>query len=414
MIDIKQIREDVDKFNRNMAARGLAVNGQSLIDLDDRRKLIITETQVYEVEKNKLNKEVGLRRRNNQPIDDIIEKSKAFTDKIVMHNSELEEILKELKAKLEVLPNFLDEKVPEGTDEKDNLVIEVVNNNLVEFTFKPKNHYELTDGFDFDRATKIAGSRNIILRKDVAKLHRALAQFMLDELTENKGFEETIVPVMVNTDAMYNADKLPKFSDQSFQTTDNKWLIPTSEVPLVSQFAGEIVNNLPKLMTCHSLCFRSEAGAAGKDTKGLIRQHQFEKVELVTICEPNDSEIEFKHLQKSVEHILGLLGLPYRKVLLCAGDTGFGASITYDYEVWMPGQNQYREISSCSNTKDFQAHRANIRSKIDGKNVFVHTMNGSCLAVGRTLAAILENYQTEDGHINIPECLTKYMNKEVI
>lgn len=414
MIDINFIRNNIDEAAASYSKRGLSVNLNELISLDDSRKKIIQQIQDLESSRNTITKQVGIAKRNGTPCDDLQKESIEIGDAIDSSKKDLEKIKELLKNKIEVLPNILDGRVPEGKDEGSNLLIKEVGS-PTEFTFTPKNHYELSDELLFESAAKIAGSRTVILKGDIARLHRAIAQFMIDTHVDNHEFVEYNVPVLVNQDAMYNTDKLPKFSDQSFRTTDDRWLIPTSEVPLVAEHSDEILDGsiLPVRKVAHSLCFRSEAGSAGKDTRGLIRQHQFEKVEMVTLCHPDDSEEEFNHLQKSAENILDALELPYRKMLLCAGDVGFGASITYDYEVWMPGQNQYREISSCSNTKDFQSRRGNIRTKNGKKSIFVHTLNGSGLAVGRTLAAIMENYQTEDGYIVVPVCLRKYMNKEI-
>jgi seryl-tRNA synthetase len=265
---------------------------------------------------------------------------------------------------------------------------------------------------DFETGAALSGARFTFLRGDMARLHRAIAQFMLDTQTRENGYTECNPPVLVNDAAMYGTDKLPKFADDSFRTTDGRWLIPTSEVSLTASVAGQIIDlDAPIRLTAHTLCFRSEAGAAGKDTRGFIRQHQFEKVELVSICRPEDSEAEHERMTGCAEGILKALDLPYRKVLLCTGDMGFGARKTYDLEVWLPGQGAYREISSCSNTGDFQARRMNARYRPEGskKTEFVHTLNGSGLAVGRTLVAVLENYQQEDGSVIVPPPLAPYM-----
>ncbi|MGE5952826.1 MAG: serine--tRNA ligase, partial [Qipengyuania vulgaris] len=284
-----------------------------------------------------------------------------------------------------------------------------------EFAFEPKEHADIGPalGMDFETGAALSGARFTFLRGDIARLHRALAQFMLDRQTRENGYTECNPPVLVNDDAMYGTDKLPKFAEDSFQTTDGRWLVPTSEVPLTASVAGQIIDEpvQPIRLTAHTLCFRSEAGSAGRDTRGFIRQHQFEKVEMVSICRPEDSEAEHERMTGCAEGILQALGLPYRKMLLCVGDMGFGARKTYDLEVWLPGQGAYREISSCSNTGDFQARRMNARYKPEGekKTRFLHTLNGSGLAVGRTLVAVMENYQQEDGSVTIPQCLAPYM-----
>ena len=266
---------------------------------------------------------------------------------------------------------------------------------------------------DFETGAKLSGARFTFLRGDMARLHRALAQFMLDTQTRKNGYTECNPPVLVNDDAMYGTDKLPKFAEDSFRTTDDRWLIPTSEVSLTASVAGEILPDLtqPIRLTAHTLCFRSEAGAAGRDTRGFIRQHQFEKVEMVSICRPEDSAAEHERMTECAEQLLQTLDLPYRRILLCTGDMGFGARKTYDLEVWLPGQAAWREISSCSNTGDFQARRMNARYRPEGekKTAFVHTLNGSGLAVGRTLVAVMENYQNADGSVTVPDALTPYM-----
>lgn len=316
-----------------------------------------------------------------------------------------------LNVHLETIPNILDDSVPYGVDEKDNIVIFSTIDTIPEIKTA---HYEITKDIDFEAAANISGSRFSILRGDIAKLARVLGQFMVDYHVDNK-FEETIVPVLVNENIMYNTDKLPLFADQAFVTTDGKWLIPTAEVPLVGQYSNKILNleNGPIRMVAISNCFRSEAGASGRDTRGLIRQHQFEKVELVTICKPDDSEQEHELIQNSVEKLLLKLGLDYRKVLLCSGDTGFGSAKTYDYEVLMEGTGEFREISSCSNIKNFQGTRGNIRYKKEKGTGIVHTLNGSGLPIGRTLAAIIEKYYDGSGII-VPECLVPYMRKDRI
>ena len=320
----------------------------------------------------------------------------------------------ELTDLLARLPNLPAEDVPDGEDEDGNVEVSQWGDRR-EFTFEPKEHADLGPalGMDFETGTKLSGARFTFLRGDMARLHRALAQFMLDRQTRENGYIECNPPVLVNDDAMYGTDKLPKFADDSFRTADDRWLVPTSEVPLTYSVAGEILDDLaePIRMTAHTLCFRSEAGSAGRDTRGFIRQHQFEKVELVSVCRPEDSEAEHERMTRCAEGILEALNLPYRRMLLCTGDMGFGAKKTFDLEVWLPGQGAWREISSCSNTGDFQARRMNARYRPEGskKTEFVHTLNGSGLAVGRTLVAVLENCQEEDGSVVVPEALLSYM-----
>ncbi|KUO54335.1 MAG: serine--tRNA ligase, partial [Sphingomonadales bacterium BRH_c3] len=313
-----------------------------------------------------------------------------------------------------VIPNLPADDVPVGADENDN--VEVASwGTKREFEFEPREHADIAPalGMDFETGASISGARFTFLRGDMARLHRALGQFMLDVQTREQGYTECNPPVLVKDEAMYGTDKLPKFADDSFRTTDDRWLIPTSEVSLTASVMGQILDDavLPIRLTALTLCFRSEAGAAGKDTRGFIRQHQFEKCELVSITRPEDSEAEHERMTEAAEAILRALELPYRKMLLCTGDMGFGARKTYDLEVWLPGQGAYREISSCSNTGDFQARRMNTRYRPDGdkKTAFVHTLNGSGLAVGRTLVAVLENYQQADGSVTVPEVLRPYM-----
>jgi seryl-tRNA synthetase len=320
----------------------------------------------------------------------------------------------ELKARLEVIPNLPADDVPDGAGEDEN--VEVGRwGALRDFVFTPQEHADIGPalGMDFETGTALSGARFTFLRGQMARLHRAIAQFMLDTQVDKNGYTECNPPVLVGDAAMYGTDKLPKFAEDSFRTTEGRWLIPTSEVSLTASIADQILPDLsqPIRLTAHTLCFRSEAGAAGKDTRGFIRQHQFEKVELVSICRPEDSEAEHERMTGCAEGILQTLALPYRKVLLCTGDMGFGARKTYDLEVWLPGQGAYREISSCSSTGDFQARRMNARYRPEGekKTAFVHTLNGSGLAVGRTLVAVLENHQNEDGSVTVPEVLLPYM-----
>ncbi|NRB00672.1 MAG: serine--tRNA ligase, partial [Rhodobacteraceae bacterium] len=313
------------------------------------------------------------------------------------------------------LPNLPQASVPDGESEEDNVEIHRWSTPR-EFDFAPKEHFEIAgaaQGLDFETAAKLSGSRFVVMRGAVARLHRALAQFMLDIHTTENGLSETSTPVLVRDDAMLGTDKLPKFGDDSYQTTNGWWLIPTSEVTLTYSVAGDILDaaDLPRRMTAHTLCFRSEAGSAGKDTAGMLRQHQFEKVEMVSITHPDHSDAELERMTKCAEGILERLGLPYRTVVLCTGDMGFGAQRTHDIEVWLPGQNTYREISSCSTTGAFQARRMNARFRPEGggKPEFVHTLNGSGLAVGRCLIAVLENGQHEDGSIELPEALHPWL-----
>jgi seryl-tRNA synthetase len=313
------------------------------------------------------------------------------------------------------LPNILDADVPDGRDENDNFVAKTFGG-IPDFAFPPKQHFEIGEALglmDFAGAAKIAGARFTVLRGALARLERALGQFMLDLHTTEHGYAETVVPLLVNADAMFGTGQLPKFEEDLFKTTDGRYLIPTAEVPLTNLVANDITPAaaLPLRYAALSPCFRSEAGSAGRDTRGMLRQHQFYKVEMVSITHPDDSDAEHERMTRCAETVLEKLGLPYRRMLLCAGDTGFSAAKTYDLEVWLPGQETYREISSCSNTRAFQARRMKARFRAaDGKTLdFVHTLNGSGVAVGRALIAVLENYQNEDGSVNVPDVLQPYM-----
>jgi seryl-tRNA synthetase len=316
---------------------------------------------------------------------------------------------------LALLPNILDAEIPDGRDESDNVELKHFGD-IKNFVFTPKQHFEIGETLglmDFANAAKIAGSRFTVLKGPLARLERALGQFMLDLHTREHGYSETVVPLLVNEATVFGTGQLPKFAEDLFKTTDGRWLIPTAEVPLTNLVAGEIIPaaSLPIRLTALTPCFRSEAGSAGRDVRGMLRQHQFTKVEMVSITHPDASEAEHERMTRCAEVVLEQLGLPYRRMLLCAGDTGFSAAKTYDLEVWLPGQGMYREISSCSNTRAFQARRMNARFReADGKALgFVHTLNGSGVAVGRALIAVLENYQNADGSVNVPEVLWPYM-----
>ena len=416
MHDIAFIRQNPGAFDAGLARRGAEPQADRILALDARRREMTTALQQAQSRRNEASKAIG--QAMGQGDTDKAEALKAEVAEIKQRMPEMEEqdrtLASELTDLLARLPNLPAEDVPEGEDEDGNVEVSQWGDRR-EFTFEPKEHADLGPalGLDFETGTKLSGARFTFLRGDMARLHRALAQFMLDRQTRENGYTECNPPVLVNDDAMYGTDKLPKFADDSFRTTDDRWLVPTSEVPLTYSVAGEILDDLsdPIRMTAHTLCFRSEAGSAGRDTRGFIRQHQFEKVELVSICRPEDSEAEHERMTRCAEGILEALNLPYRRMLLCTGDMGFGAKKTFDLEVWLPGQNAWREISSCSNTGDFQARRMNTRYRPEGskKTEFVHTLNGSGLAVGRTLVAVLENCQEEDGSVVVPEALLSYM-----
>ncbi len=416
MHDIAYIRANPEAFDAALARRGAEPVADRIIALDAKKREATTKVQQAQSRRNDASKAIG--QAMGQGDRDKAEALKAEVAEIKASMPEWEEATAaagaELDEMLATLPNLPADDVPDGEDESDNVEVHQWGKKR-EFDFEPKEHADLGPalGMDFETGAKLSGARFTFLRGDMARLHRALAQFMLDKQTRENGYTECNPPVLVSDDAMYGTDKLPKFAEDSFRTTDDRWLIPTSEVSLTASVAGEILPDLaePIRMTAHTLCFRSEAGAAGRDTRGFIRQHQFEKVEMVSICRPEDSEAEHERMTKCAEGILEALDLPYRRVLLCTGDMGFGARKTYDLEVWLPGQGAWREISSCSNTGDFQARRMNARYRPEGekRTAFVHTLNGSGLAVGRTLVAVMENYQNADGSVTIPEALAAYM-----
>ena len=416
MHDIAFIRANPAAFDAALARRGLEPQADRIVALDAKKREAATRVQQAQSRRNEASKAIG--QAMGQGDKEKAEALKAEVAEIKASMPEWEEAEnaagEELKDLLAILPNLPAEDVPEGADEADNVELHSWGTKR-DFAFAPKEHADIGPalGMDFETGAKLSGARFTFLRGDIARFHRALAQFMLDKQTRENGYTECNPPVLVGDDAMYGTDKLPKFAEDSFRTTDDRWLVPTSEVPLTYSVAGEILTDLaqPIRLTAHTLCFRSEAGSAGRDTRGFIRQHQFEKVEMVSICRPEDSEAEHERMTKCAEDILEALKLPYRRMLLCTGDMGFGARKTYDLEVWLPGQGAYREISSCSNTGDFQARRMNARYRPEGekKTAFVHTLNGSGLAVGRTLVAVMENYQQEDGSVAVPEALAPYM-----
>lgn len=425
MHDIKYIRNNTDAFRQALVKRNHPDVVNNIIEYDELFRDCITKIQSLTTENNKLSKDIGIKFKNLQnketydvvrmEIEDIkalVEKNKEQIISIKKTQNQLDISIKEI---LENIPNILDDSVPDGNNEDDNHVVHT--RGEIKSIPNAKEHWELGEAkgyFDFETASKISGSRFVIVKGDLARLERALSQYMLNKQIDN-GYVEHNVPVLVNEEAMYGTDKLPKFADQSFKTTDGRWLVPTAEVPLTYMAADTIQpDNFPVRMVALTNCFRSEAGSAGRDTKGILRQHQFQKVEMVSWVKPEDSMDELERMTKCAESILDDLKIPYRRVLLCAGDTGFGSSKTYDLEAWLPGQQAWREISSCSNTKYFQARRMNARFKRDGKTEYFHTLNGSGLAVGRTLIAIMENYQDENGNIHIPDVLKPYMNKEII
>ncbi len=416
MHDIRFIRENPESFDAALKRRGLAPCAADLVALDERLRALMTGAQLGQARRNEASKAIGaaMAKGDKDVADALKAEVAALKERMPAIEAEEKQLGEQLKAALEIIPNLPAADVPDGGGEEDNVEVARWGTPRA-FDFSPCEHADLAPalGMDFETGARLSGARFTFLRGDMARLHRALGQFMLDVQTREHGYEECNPPVLVKDEAMYGTDKLPKFAEDSFRTTDDRWLIPTSEVSLTASVMGELLDEsaLPIRLTALTLCFRSEAGAAGRDTRGFIRQHQFEKCELVSIVRPEDSEAEHQRMVRAAETILERLNLPYRKLLLCTGDMGFGARKTYDLEVWLPGQNAYREISSCSNTGEFQARRMNTRYRVAGekKNEFVHTLNGSGLAVGRTLVAVIENYQNEDGSVTVPEVLLPYM-----
>ena len=417
MHDIRFIRENPDAFDAALARRGEEPWAEDILSIDARRREAIQAAEEAQAERNKASKEVGAAKARGDETE--FERLRQLMADKKQEQAELEEKARVEQAQLEqvllTLPNIPADTVPDGADETENVEIHRWGE-PTKFDFTPKEHYDVPAAaacFDFNTAAKVSGSRFMFIRGALTRLHRALAQYMLDTHVEKNGLTETWTPVLVREEAMLGTDKLPKFGDDSYQTTNGWWLIPTSEVPLTYSVAGEILNagDLPIRLTAHTQCFRSEAGSAGKDTAGMLRQHQFEKVEMVSIVKPEDSDAELDRMTQCAQGILEDLGLPYRTVVLCTGDMGFGAARTHDIEVWLPGQDTYREISSCSTTRAFQARRmsARYRPSAEAKPEFVHTLNGSGLAVGRALIAVIENYQREDGGITVPEVLRPYL-----
>ncbi|OYR09112.1 serine--tRNA ligase [Brucella grignonensis] len=417
MLDIKWIRENPEALDKALAKRGAGPLSSELIALDEKRREHVGKVQAAQERRNAASKEIGKAMAEKDAAT--ADKLKAEVGELKTFLSEAEEterrLVKELNDALSSLPNVPADDVPLGKDEADNVEIRRVGNQR-NFSFLPKEHYELGEALgymDFERAAKIAGARFTVLKGPLARLERALGQFMLDLHTTENGYTETMPPLMVRDEAVYGTGQLPKFSEDLFRTTDGRWLIPTAEVPLTNLVADEIVDlkTLPQRYTALTPCFRSEAGSAGRDTRGMLRQHQFFKVEMVSVTDADSSVAEHERMTACAEEVLKRLGLPFRTVVLCTGDMGFGAQKTYDIEVWMPGQNAYREISSCSVCGDFQGRRMNARYRPEGEKAtrFVHTLNGSGVAVGRALIAVMENYQQEDGSIHIPEALQPYM-----
>ncbi|HEM3198653.1 TPA: serine--tRNA ligase [Streptococcus suis 14A] len=416
MLDIKRIRTDFDGVAAKLATRGVSAETLANIkELDAKRREILVTVEELKAERNTVSAEIAQAKRNKENADDKITAMQKLSADVKNLDAELMEIDEKLNAILAVLPNMPHDSVPVGADEEENVEVRRWGTPR-EFTFEPKAHWDLgedLDILDWERGAKVTGARFLFYKNLGARLERALYNFMLDEHVA-EGYQEIITPYMVNHDSMFGTGQYPKFKEDTFELADTNFvLIPTAEVPLTNYYRNEILEekDLPIYFTAMSPSFRSEAGSAGRDTRGLIRLHQFHKVEMVKFATPKQSYDELEKMTANAENILQKLGLPYRVLALCTGDMGFSAAKTYDLEVWIPAQNAYREISSCSNTEDFQARRAQIRYRdaADGKVKLLHTLNGSGLAVGRTVAAILENYQNEDGSVTIPEVLRPYM-----
>ena len=416
MHDIRAIRENPTAFDAGLAKRGLVAMSTLILALDEARRTKILASETAQAAQNAASKEVGAAKAAGNDVEferlrALVAEKKAEIGRLTDEASAKDA---ELRAALETIPNIPDASVPMGADEKDNQEVSRWGTPAT-FDFPPKEHFEIAGpqkGFDFTTAGKISGSRFVVLKAAITRLHRALGQFMLDTHVTEHDLTEVWTPVLVKEEAMYGTGQLPKFAEDSYQTTNGWWLVPTAEVTLTNMVAGEVVDEatLPLRLTAHTQCFRSEAGSAGRDTTGMLRQHQFEKVEMVTICTPEKGLFEHERMTRCAEVILEKLALPYRRMLLCSGDMGFGATKTHDLEVWLPGQNTYREISSVSVCGTFQARRMNARYRGVGKPEYLCTLNGSGLAVGRTMIAVLENGQKADGSVNLPDALYPYLS----
>ncbi|MGI2014840.1 serine--tRNA ligase [Shewanella oncorhynchi] len=421
MLDPKFLRNELEVTAERLATRGFILDIAHLIQLEEKRKSLQVATEELQASRNAISKSIGQAKACGEDVNAIMAQVGDLGSQLDAKKIELAAVLEEVNAIAMSMPNLPDESVPMGADETENVEVRRWGTPRT-FDFPIKDHIDLGEGLnglDFKNAVKITGSRFIVIKGQVARLNRAIGQFMLDLHTTEHGYTEAYVPLLVNEASLLGTGQLPKFGEDLFHTKpateegQGLSLIPTAEVPLTNLVRDSIVDEdeLPIKLTAHTACFRSEAGSYGKDTRGLIRQHQFDKVEMVQIVKPEDSMAALEALTGHAETVLQRLGLPYRTVILCTGDMGFGSSKTYDIEVWLPAQNTYREISSCSNMKDFQARRmqARYRVKADNKPALLHTLNGSGLAVGRTLVAILENYQNADGSITVPEVLRPYM-----
>ncbi len=416
MHDIRSIRENPTAFDAALERRGLSPVAAELVALDERRRALITEAQTGQARRNEASKAIGAAKakKDDATAASLMAEVAALKERMPAVEAEEKALGEQLLGQLAAIPNLPLADVPEGEDEAGNQ-LEATHGTPGDFAFTPREHdvFGPALGLDFETGAAMSGARFTLVRGAAARLHRALGQFMLDTLSNDHGYEIVVPPLLVRDEAVFGTGQLPKFAEDLFKTTDGRWLIPTAEVSLTNIVREKILSEseLPLRFTALTPCFRSEAGSAGRDTRGFIRQHQFEKAEMVSIVTPDASEAEHERMTACAEGILTALGLPFRRMKLCTGDMGFTAARTYDLEVWLPGQGQYREISSCSTCTDFQARRMNTRYRPEGEKAtrFVHTLNGSGLAVGRTLVAVLENYQQEDGGVAIPDVLKPYL-----
>ncbi len=414
MLDLRWIRDEPYAFDREMARRGLSAQSPSILELDRGRRSLQTEIQELQAERNAASKEIGAAKQQGRDAGEVMARVSALKDRLTSLEAEEKLVAEQLDTILAALPSVMDPAIPEGPDDDSNLEVRRVG--AIRPMAAPKDHAALGEALglmDFETASRMSGARFTILSGGLAKLERALGQFMLDVATNEHGYQECSVPLMVRDSAAFGTGQLPKFTEDLFRTTDGRWLISTSEMSLTNIVAERIIDakTLPIRLSALTPCFRSEAGSAGRDTRGMIRQHQFWKVEMVSITEPARSDAELERMTGHAETVLKRLDLPFRTVLKCTGETGFTARRTYDLEVWLPAQHTYREISSCSNCGDFQARRMKTRFRSEGEKdmQFVHTLNGSGVAVGRALVAVMENYQNPDGSISVPDVLRPYM-----
>ena len=419
MIDPKLLRQSANEVAENLARRNFEFDADAYLTLEEKRKALQVDVETLRAEKNSSAKNVGKAKAKGEDIEPLLAAVKDLGERLEQSDAELQSVQSELQEIELGLPNLLHDDVPSGSDESDNTEV-LVWGDVPQFDFEPRDHVDLGSGLgllDFDAASRISGSRFAVMRGELARLHRALIQFMLNTHSEEHGYEEVYVPYLVQSDALIGTGQLPKFEDDLFKTAGDPtfFLIPTAEVPVTNLVRESILDasEMPMKYVAHTPCFRSEAGSYGKDTRGMIRQHQFEKVELVQLVTPDSSDAALEELTGHAEIILQRLGLSYRKVILCSGDIGFGSHKTYDLEVWLPGQNAYREISSCSNYRDYQARRmqARWRNPGSGKPEPLHTLNGSGVAAGRALVAVMENYQQADGSITVPDALRPFMGE---